>query len=88
MKSQEITANTLHTAVDKWQGFSIREDAGTPAQAAVTFRKVNGSGAIVGVLELAADESATLIHKKKINVEGGLYVAVDAGTIEGTLYYD
>ncbi len=70
------------------QGFSIREAAGSAADAAVNFRKVNGSGQIIGVLELAANESATLVlSKRKINAEGGVFVEVISGTVVGVLYY-
>ena len=88
MNAVDITANSNHASVEKWKGFSVRENAGTPAQAVVNFRKASVSGQIVGVLELNSEESATLVlTKRKINTEGGVYVQVVSGTIEGVLYY-
>lgn len=89
MKSVELTSDSNHADVDMWRGFSIRESAGSPAAATVLFKKASSGGELVGVLELQANESATLIiSKRKINVEGGLYVDVTSGTISGVLYYD
>lgn len=84
----DITQNSNHATVEIFRGFSVRENAGSPAAAAVNFRKNSVSGQIIGVLELAANESATLAlsKKNKRTSEGGVYVQVTAGSIEGVLY--
>ena len=86
MTALDITANTLHS-VTRFRGFSLRENAGTPAVATVRFREASVSGQILFVLELAADESATLVLDRAVVAEDGIYVEVVAGTIEGVIFH-
>lgn len=81
-----ITADTNHATVRNWNGFSIREAAGTPAQATVRFRDGAVGGDILGVLELAGDESASMTLTDDLKAPSGIYVEVVSGTIEGVLY--
>jgi hypothetical protein len=86
MQVQTITANAGHSAVENWRGFSVKEAAGTPAVASVTFRDGNGAGQILFELELAADESASIVFPDRILVRQ-VYVEVTAGTISGVLFH-
>lgn len=87
MRTQSITANSNHSAVERLMGYSIRENAATPAPATVRLRRASATGDILAVLELAANESATLVFNEFMYSEGGVYVEVVAGTIEGVLFY-
>lgn len=87
MQATDITADSNHTAVSRFAGFSVRESAGTPAAAAVNFRDSAVGGQILAVLELAADESATLSLTDLISVDTGVYVEVVSGTVSGVLYH-
>lgn len=70
-------------------GFSIREAAGTPAVATVIIR--NGTadtGAILAVIELAADASINLwFGPEGIDASLGIFVDRVAGTTQGAIYY-
>jgi len=82
----DITADTNHTAVVRFAGFTIRESAGTPAVAAVNFRDETVSGQILWVLELAANESAGIVFPGHVSTASGVYVQVVSGTVSGTLF--
>ena len=82
----DITANSNHATVDRLHGFSIRESAGAAASAEVNLRKATAGGQILYVLELAANESATLMLPEAVSAEGGVYVQVVSGTISGVLW--
>ena len=81
-----LTADAAHAGVERFCGFSIREDSS--AAAVVQFRATDGSGQILGHLALAADESATfkLDAADFIEAPGGVYVNEVSGSIEGVLY--
>ncbi len=82
-----ITANTNHAGVTRLSGFSIREaNAVTPGPAAINLRDGTASGQILVVLELGADQSATLLSPAIVHAPNGVYVEVVAGTISGVLY--
>lgn len=81
-----ITADSNHTQIQRFSGFSIRESDGTPAAAAVNIRDSAVGGDILAVLELAANESATINLDDAIPVDTGVYVEVVSGTISGVLY--
>jgi len=82
----DLTGDANHTDVVHYGGFSVRESAGTPAVAAVNFRHGSVSGQIVGVLELAANESADRSLPGIIQTPAGVYVQVVTGEISGVLY--
>lgn len=84
----DVVADSNHTDVHRLGGFSVREAAGTAAAATVRLRRETVAGQILAVLELAADESATLIlpEEEHIATGAGVYVEVVAGTVEGVLY--
>ncbi len=81
-----ITANANHGGVTRLSGFSIRESAAVAAVAAVNLRHANSTGQILAVLELAADQSATLLSPAVIHAPNGVYVQVVTGTVSGVLY--
>lgn len=73
-----------HTAVTRFSGFSVREDAA--AVATVRFREGAVGGQILFELTLAASESASIIFPTYITSEDGVYVEEVAGSIEGVLF--
>ena len=83
---QDLTADSNHAAVTRYGGFSIRESDGTPAVAAVNFRAGAVGGQIIGVLELAANESASFGLPGMVSTPDGVYVEVVAGTVSGVLF--
>ncbi len=88
MRPVTITADSNHSAVARFRGFSIRESAGTPAAAAVNFRKLTAGGQIIFVLELNGDESSTLILGSDMMIpsEGGVYVEQVSGAVSGVIF--
>lgn len=86
MVPTSISADSNHSGVTQLKGLSIRESAGSPAVATIRLRKASVSGQILMVLELAENESATLILDSPIPSEDGVYVQVVAGTVEGVIY--
>ncbi len=81
----DITADSNHTAVTQFSGFSVRESDGTPAVAAVNFRHGAVGGQILWVLELAANESAGIELGGAMQTPDGVYVEEVAGTVSGVL---
>ena len=75
-----------HSSVEQWDGFSVKEDAS--AAASIEFRKAVVGGQVLWYLELAADESASIMFPKSISAEGGVYVKEVAGSITGVLFSD
>lgn len=88
MRPITITPDSNHTAAERFRGFSVRESAGTPAAAAVNFRKLSVGGQLLLVLELNGDESSTLVLGKDMMMpaEGGVYVEVVSGTVSGVIF--
>lgn len=86
LEPTDITGDSNHTAVTRFAGFSVRESAGSPAAAAVNFRRLNGSGQILWILELAANESAGIIFPGYMDAADGVYVEVVSGTISGEIF--
>ena len=69
-------------------GWSIHESAGSAAVASLILRDgTSASGAIVAVLELAADgDDHVWFGPDGIRVNGGLYVDRVAGSTEGAVF--
>lgn len=90
MSPTTITANSNHSGVARFRGFSVRESAVTPAAAAVNFRKLSAGGQIIFVLELNSNESSTLVLGRDMMIpsEGGVYVEVVSGTVSGVIFGD
>lgn len=83
----QITTGTR----SRFYGYSVRESATTAAVA--TFAIRNGTGAtadIVAVCELAANASNTVVFPEEGGVlcEGGVYLDIIAGEIEGCVYIE
>jgi hypothetical protein len=87
MQTQTVTVNALHTAVQRCYGFSFQEDSS--GAAVVEFRALSATGQIVAYLNLAADETATIVLPKAVYWEfpGGLWVKEVSGSVAGVLYY-
>ena len=86
MTPTDISADSNHSGINRFRGVSIRESAGSPAPATIRLRKASVSGQILMVIELAENESATLVLEENVPSEGGVYVQVVTGTIEGVIY--
>jgi hypothetical protein len=69
-----------------YDGISVRETAG--AVASVRVRQGAITGAIVAAVSLPANGSFTeALGLAPINCDGGVYVEVVAGTVEGSVRY-
>jgi hypothetical protein len=86
LEAVDVTADSNHATVTKFGGFSVRESAGTPAAAAVNFRHGVVGGQIFAVLELAANESASISLGGAFQAPDGVYVQVVSGTVSGVLW--
>ena len=86
-QTQTITVNANHTAVERLLGFSVQEDSS--AAAVVELREAVVGGTVVTYLNLAADETATIVFSKPVYLEfpGGCYVKEVSGSVSGVLYY-
>lgn len=68
-------------------GWSIRENAGTPAAAEALLRSGSAVGPIVGVIDLAANGSTTVwFGPQGLRVPDGIFVDAIAGSLEGAIY--
>ena len=88
MKTQTVTPDSTHTAVERCFGFSLTEDSS--AAASVNLRALSASGQIVvGPINLAADESAVIVLPKAVFWEfpGGCHVEEVSGSVAGILYH-
>lgn len=87
MLTQTITENTTHSNVERCFGFSIEEDSGSTA--AIELREGAVGGKVVLYLNLAANETATIVFAKPIYLAfpGGCYVKEASGSIAGVLYH-
>lgn len=87
MRAVSVTAAANHATAARLAGWSIREAAGTPAAATVRLRKAAVGGDIVAVIRLAASGAETVVFSDDfLSCEGGCFVEVVAGTVEGVLY--
>lgn len=83
---KDITPGANHATVVQFDGFSIQEDAS--AAAVIEFRKAVVGGQVIAYLNLAADETATIVFPKSISAEGGVYVKEVSGSVTGVLFSD
>lgn len=85
----DITADSAHATVTSLAGIAVRESAGSAAAATVIITKEegdeDGSGQLIIPIELAANESVTLILPGTIECPEGVYVDV-TGEVSGVLY--
>lgn len=86
LEPTDISADSNHTGVTRFAGFSVRESAGTAAAAAVNFRRLDATGQILWVLELAANESAGIVFPGNMSAPDGVYVEVVSGTVSGEIF--
>ena len=87
MRPVTITDNSNHSGVEVLRGVAIYEDAG--AAAMVWLRKASASGQKLIPVPLAAGEAVFLgLDGTPIPSEGGVYVEVVSGSIDGVLYGD
>lgn len=86
-KTQVITPDSKHAAVERLYGFTISDDSS--AAAVVNLREGSASGTIVMPLNIPADGTAAMMFGKATYLEfpGGCYVEEVSGSIEGALYY-
>lgn len=70
----------------KFMGYSVGENAGTPAAAKVRFRAGSLTGPVIAVSHVAASSSDTRwFGPCGIRAEGGIYVELVSGTVEGSV---
>ena len=86
VQATTITPDSNHTAVDRFAGFSIREDASSTA--VIEFRKFEVTGQVIFIVALASGESVSIVLSDIITSEGGVYVKEVSGSIEGVVYQD
>lgn len=81
-----ITPDAAHAGVEKFCGFSIREDAA--AAVVIQFRAFDGSGQVLAFVELANGESLTVKWPadEYLEAPGGVFVNEVSGSFEGVLY--
>jgi len=68
-------------------GWSVREDAGTPAAAEVELHNTDANGQMVGAITLAASASQSVFCHQGINTPGGIYLNRVTGTTVVVVYY-
>ncbi len=87
MQATTIVPDSTHTGVQIVYGFSIEEDSGSTA--AVELRAGGASGKIIVFLNLAANETATIVLPKAVYWEfvGDVHVKEVSGSIKGVLYH-
>jgi hypothetical protein len=87
MLTKTIVPDSTHTDTDVVFGFSIQEDSS--ATAAVELRSGSATGQIVVFLNLAVDETATIVLPKAVFWEfpGGCHVKEVSGSVAGVLYH-
>lgn len=83
------TGSTLATGVVQVHGFSVRENAGTPAAAVVNiFDNTADSGTVIRQIHLAASGSSTVMFDAPLITATGVRVQAASGSVEGTIYLD
>ena len=86
VQASTITPGSNHSAVVRFAGFSIREDAS--AAAVIEFRKLSVTGQVLFIVALASGESVSIVLSESMSSEGGVYVKEVSGSIEGVLFQD
>lgn len=90
--AEELSSGTGDVTVrdtgTNFYGYSIRENAGSPAAATVIVRNgTTNTDPIVAVIEIAADDDDDAWYGPQgIRCEDGLRVERSAGTTEGAVY--
>jgi len=85
MRVIDIAVNTNHAIAEQLLGYSMREIAG--AAAVVRLRKAAVGGQIMDTISLSANESKTYDWFRLFPAEGGVFVQLVSGAIEGVLLY-
>lgn len=86
-----VTASTLIIGGrGRLLGYSLYEDAGTPAAAAVSLLDgVNSSGRFLHRVSMAASGTANFwLGPQGIEFQNGLYVGAFTGSLTGNLYFE
>ena len=85
MRTKTVVPNALHTETDRVFGFSFQEDASAAAE--IELRAGSITGQIVVYLNLAADETATIVLPKAVFYEfpGTCYVKEVTGSVSSVL---
>ena len=87
MLTKTVVPDSTHTGTERVFGFSFQEDSS--AAAAIELRSGSVTGQIVVFLNLAADETATIVLPKAVFWEfpGGCHVKEVSGSVAGVLYH-
>lgn len=85
MQALAITPDSLHSQVTNLRGFTIHEDSSAAAE--VKIRDASATGTIIWFLQLAADESASIVFGESLRAPGGVYVEEVSGSVEGSLFH-
>ena len=67
-------------------GWSIRENAGTPAAAAVRLRDGSGGQILASIGLAAGQSSAQTLQPLGVNFRTGIFVEIVAGSVEGSVF--
>ncbi len=76
----------LTTSAKFLYGYSVRENAATPAAATLLIRNGGATGDIVVAVELPADGSETVAFGHPVRFPDGVYVDQAAGTVQGSVF--
>lgn len=80
-----LTAGAATTARGEFRGYTVRETAG----AAATVRIHDGAsatGVLLATIALTANQSQTVLDGAGVYFDGGVFVEVVTGTVEGSVF--
>ena len=88
MRTQTVTVDVNHPAVERCFGFSFSDDTGAVASVNLRAGAVGGQ-IVVGPIEIASGGSEMYVLDKAVFWEfpGGCFVEEVSGSVEGILYY-
>jgi hypothetical protein len=93
VQSKPVTTSAIVVNVDDvngnvtYCGFSLRENAGTPAAAVVRIREGGATGTILDTISFAASGSWRECYDDGLACNGDLYFELVSGSVEGSVRY-
>lgn len=86
LRANDLAAGTNHAPITRLAGWSVRETAGTPAQAKLRLRHGSSTGQILATVRLAQETSETVELNREIRTPSGVYLEIVTGTVEAVAY--